>query len=180
MNSRNVSSAKHGQQGKVVIGVVLMVLAVGAAALVYSMRPPEGIADAVRMAARGQDFIEEPYYQVALAVSSVLAVVGAILFLTATIGLDRSQATIEDNMFMSSMIPHHSMAIIRSERANLDDLRVCELAVEISEAQRREIFEMEWLIADIERNGVARTPEEAAARQVPEFEEPAERQCGAS
>ncbi len=71
---------KKRQQGKVMIGVVLMVIAVAAAALVYSMRPPEGIADAVRMAAQGKDFIEEPYYQVALAVSSVLAVVGAILF----------------------------------------------------------------------------------------------------
>jgi uncharacterized protein (DUF305 family) len=43
---------------------------------------------------------------------------------------------------MSAMIPHHSMAIARSERAQLADVRVCELAVEISEAQRREIFEI--------------------------------------
>jgi len=67
--------------------------------------------------------------------------------------------------------------IIRSERANLEDTRVCELAVEINEAQRREILEMEWLIADIERSGVARTSEEAAARRAPDFQEPAERQC---
>jgi uncharacterized protein (DUF305 family) len=75
------------------------------------------------------------------------------------------------------MIPHHSLAITRSERSELADVRVCELAVEISEAQRREIFEMEWLIQDIDRNGVAATPQEAEARPVPDYEEPAERQC---
>ena len=69
------------------------------------------------------------------------------------------------------------MAITRSERAGIEDVRVCELAVEISEAQRREIFEMDWLIEDIERNGVAATAEEAQARPVPEYEEPAERDC---
>jgi uncharacterized protein (DUF305 family) len=75
------------------------------------------------------------------------------------------------------MIPHHSMAITRSERAQLTDVRVCELAVEISEAQRREISEMEWLIQDIARNGEATTTEEAATREVPDFDEPAERTC---
>jgi hypothetical protein len=29
----------------------------------------------------------------------------------------------------------------------------CELVVQISESQRREIFEMEWLIDNITRNG---------------------------
>nr|WP_245952407.1 hypothetical protein [Citricoccus muralis] len=38
------------------------------------------------------------------------------------------------------MIPHHSLAITRSERAGIEDIRVCELAVEISEAQWRENF----------------------------------------
>jgi hypothetical protein len=36
---------------------------------------------------------------------------------------------------------------------------------------------MNWLIEDIQRNGVAATPEEAEARPVPDFDEPAERQC---
>ena len=36
---------------------------------------------------------------------------------------------------------------------------------------------MLWLIEDIERNGVAETPEEAQTRPVPDFSEPAERQC---
>lgn len=108
-----------------------------------------------------------------------LAIVAMSLLLVATaVFLDRSQATVQDNSFMSAMIPHHSMAILRSERAELADQRVCELAVEISEAQRREIFEMDWLIEDIKRNGLATSPAEAEARSVPEVEISAERQCG--
>lgn len=107
-----------------------------------------------------------------------LAVFGvAVLVLAVSITLDRSQATIEDKAFMSSMIPHHSMAILRAERAGMADVRVCELGVAISEAQRREIDEMKWLIADIEENGAADTVAEAEARPVPDFEGTAERQC---
>jgi uncharacterized protein (DUF305 family) len=70
---------------------------------------------------------------------------------------------------MEGMIPHHSIAILTSERAGIEDLRVQELAGEIIEAQRREIKEMEWLIKDIKTNGVADSQAEAAARPVPEF-----------
>ncbi|MBQ1075662.1 DUF305 domain-containing protein [Micromonospora sp. C31] len=106
-------------------------------------------------------------------------VAASVLLLGTGVVLDRSQATVDDSGWMNSMIPHHSMAITRSERANLDDVRVCQLAVEISEAQRREISEMEWLIEDIRRNGVAETPEEAQARPVPEYDASASRQCPA-
>jgi hypothetical protein len=109
--------------------------------------------------------------------ANLAVVVASILLLSVGAFLDRSQTTVDDTAFMSAMIPHHSMAITRSERAGISDARVCELAVEISEAQRREIFEMEWLIDDIERNGVAATAEEAEDRPVPEYEEAAERQC---
>ncbi len=51
----------------------------------------------------------------------------------------------------------------------MNDARVCELAVAIIEAQKREIAEMQWMIDDIAENGPARTAEEAAARPVPEF-----------
>src|SRR3546814_9400524 len=80
---------------------------------------------------------------------------------------------------MRAMIPHHSLAITRSERFDVDDYRVCELAVEISEAQRREIDEMDWLIEDIQENGPASTRAEADARPVPAFEGNASRQCDA-
>lgn len=104
-------------------------------------------------------------------------VAASLLLLGFGIFLDRSQTTVQDEAWMSAMIPHHSMAITRSERAEITDVRVCELAAEISEAQRREIDEMEWLINDIEQNGEVGTPEEAEARPVPEFEAAAERDC---
>jgi uncharacterized protein (DUF305 family) len=91
--------------------------------------------------------------------------------------LDRSQVTVDDISFNSAMIPHHSMAITRAERAQIQDVRVCELAVEISKAQRREILEMQWMIEDIEQNGIATTVQEARSRPVPDFEVAAERQC---
>jgi hypothetical protein len=91
--------------------------------------------------------------------------------------LDRSQSTVGDVSFMKAMIPHHSLAITRSERFDVDDYRVCELAVEISEAQRREIDEMDWLIEDIQENGAASTRAEAEARPVPAFGGDAAREC---
>lgn len=91
--------------------------------------------------------------------------------------LDRSQATVGDIEFMKAMIPHHSLAITRAERFNVDDVRVCELAVAISEAQRREIQEMDWLIDDIAENGPASTLEEAQERPVPTYEVDAVTEC---
>ncbi len=85
--------------------------------------------------------------------------------------LVRSQATIGDKSWMSAMIPHHSIAILTSERANIDDMRVRELADSIIEAQRREIREMKWLLDDIRANGEATTPAKADARPVPGFGE---------
>ncbi|QGQ20986.1 DUF305 domain-containing protein [Cellulomonas sp. JZ18] len=109
--------------------------------------------------------------------ANVAVVVGSLLLLGGGVALDRTQATVDDTDWMSAMIPHHSLAITRSERAQIEDVRVCELAVEISEAQRREILEMDWLIRDIRENGVAATPQEAADRAAPEYDEPAERSC---
>ncbi|WP_343232986.1 DUF305 domain-containing protein [Miltoncostaea marina] len=108
---------------------------------------------------------------------NVAVVAGSLVLLGGGIALDRSQATVGDVSFMRAMIPHHSLAITRSERFRNDDLRVCELAVGISEAQRREIREMDWLIGDIRRNGPATTAAEAQRRAVPEFRVAADRVC---
>jgi len=51
---------------------------------------------------------------------------------------------------MKAMIPHHSIAILTSERAEISDPRVRQLADEIIRAQRREIDEMKTYIADLE------------------------------
>ena len=68
--------------------------------------------------------------------------------------LVRSQETIGDVAWMKAMIPHHSIAILTSERAHISDPRVRDLADGIIETQRKEIAEMEALIADIETTGV--------------------------
>ena len=71
------------------------------------------------------------------------------------------------------MIPHHSIAILTSGRSEIEDVRVCELAVEIIEAQRWEIAEMEWLIEDINQNGTAASAAQAEQRPSPILEDPA-------
>jgi|TARA_B100000745_G_C19972556_1_gene329148 hypothetical protein len=65
--------------------------------------------------------------------------------------LVRSQATVDDTDYMKAMIPHHSIAIMTSERAQISDPRVRKLADQIIEAQRREISEMMFLIDDLDR-----------------------------
>lgn len=100
---------------------------------------------------------------------NVVIVAGGLVVIAGTLWLSRSQFFVDDREYMRGMIPHHSIAILTSERADIDDVRVRALADEIVAAQRREISEMEWLIDDIRRNGPARTPEDAAARPVPEF-----------
>jgi hypothetical protein len=92
-------------------------------------------------------------------------VVGVVAFL-----FSQTQAFVYDSNYMRGMIPHHSIAILTSERAGIEDVRVRTLADDIIEAQRREIAEMEWLLQDIEQNGVAETQAEADARPVPSFE----------
>ena len=51
----------------------------------------------------------------------------------------RSQETVGDLAYMKAMLPHHSIAIMTSERAHIRDPRVCRLADQIIEAQMREI-----------------------------------------
>jgi hypothetical protein len=98
----------------------------------------------------------------------ILAV--AVLVFLLGLFLMRSQVTIDDSDYMSAMIPHHSIAIMTSERAGIDDPRVRELADGIIRAQRREIKEMKWLLNDIKQNGKVTTAVEATARPVPAFE----------
>ncbi|CAN5353252.1 DUF305 domain-containing protein [soil metagenome] len=76
---------------------------------------------------------------------------GATLVFALALWLVRSQATVGDVDYMKGMIPHHSIAILTSERAQISDPRVRKLADEIIEAQEREIAEMKYLIHDLER-----------------------------
>jgi uncharacterized protein (DUF305 family) len=76
--------------------------------------------------------------------------VGSAVLFALALWLVRSQTTVEDVSYMRAMIPHHSIAILTSERANISDPRVRELADKIIESQREEIREMEALIEDLE------------------------------
>ncbi len=62
----------------------------------------------------------------------------------------RSQATVDQVDWMQAMIPHHSIAILTSSRADIEDPRVQQLADDIIEAQKREIKEMQALIEALE------------------------------
>lgn len=75
---------------------------------------------------------------------------GAVAAFALSLWLVRSQVTVDDTDYMSAMIPHHSIAILTSTRAEITDPRVRKLADEIIEAQEREISEMKRLIADLE------------------------------
>jgi len=75
---------------------------------------------------------------------------GSALVFIIAISLVRSQSTIDDTSWMKAMIPHHSIAILTSERANISDPRVRDLADSIIEAQRKEIKEMKALIEELE------------------------------
>lgn len=102
--------------------------------------------------------------------TNILIYAGSIIVFAGALFLVRSQVTVQDESWMSAMIPHHSIAILASERAAIDDVRVRVLANSIIKAQRREIKEMQWLLKDIEKNGEARTEGEANQRPVPKFE----------
>ncbi|MFC1458311.1 MULTISPECIES: DUF305 domain-containing protein [Microvirga] len=78
---------------------------------------------------------------------------GGLAVFALALYLVRSQATVEDVAWMKAMIPHHSIAILTSERANISDPRVRKLADDIISAQRREIDEMRGLIQELERTG---------------------------
>lgn len=82
---------------------------------------------------------------------NVAIVVGCAVAFSVALWLVRSQATVSDVSWMKAMIPHHSIAILTSERAHISDPRVRKLADGIIEAQRREIGEMKALIADLEQ-----------------------------
>lgn len=84
--------------------------------------------------------------------ANMLILLVSLVVFGGSLGLVRSQATIEDSSWLKAMIPHHSIAILTSERAHLSDPRVQELAKKISKAQRDEIKQMKELIEDLENS----------------------------
>ena len=80
-------------------------------------------------------------------------VVGSIVLFVSALGLVRAQAPIiGDVLWMKAMIPHHSIAILTSERADIQDPEVKQLAEDIIKAQKKEIEEMKSMIKRLQEN----------------------------
>ena len=82
--------------------------------------------------------------------ANIAILLGSLAVFLISLWLVRSQATVGDVAYMRAMIPHHSIAILTSERANITDPRVRKLADEIIAAQKKEIGEMKDYIRDLE------------------------------
>ena len=89
--------------------------------------------------------------------ANLAIVIIAVVVFAGALYLVRSQATVGDVSYMRAMIPHHSIAIMTSERARISDPRVRKLADEIISSQRREIGEMKALIKDLEHKDNGRS-----------------------
>lgn len=74
---------------------------------------------------------------------------GSVIVFALSLYLLRSQTLVDDVDYMEAMIPHHSIAILTSERAEITDPRVKKLSEEIIKAQRKEIAEMKKYINDL-------------------------------
>lgn len=65
--------------------------------------------------------------------------------------LMRTQAFVNDTRWMEAMIPHHSIAILTSERASIQDPEVRRLADNIIATQKREIGEMKQMLKRLQQ-----------------------------
>lgn len=83
------------------------------------------------------------------ALNYIILGVAALVFV-ATLTMLRQQTLISDVQWMKAMIPHHSSAIMVSQKAHLKDPEAIKLAEEIIEAQEREIAQMKKMIYRLE------------------------------
>ncbi|TYB74453.1 DUF305 domain-containing protein [Bizionia gelidisalsuginis] len=82
---------------------------------------------------------------------NIAIILGSVLLFMGALGLVRAQKPIiGDVLWLRAMIPHHSIAILTSERADIKDPEVKELANAIIAAQRKEIGEMKAMIKRLE------------------------------
>jgi len=95
---------------------------------------------------------------------NIAILAGAVVVFAGALWLVRSQETVDDVSYMKAMIPHHSIAIMTSERAHIRDPEVRKLADRIIDAQVREIAEMKLHIARLEAH-----PTPASAPALPSY-----------
>ena len=82
--------------------------------------------------------------------TNIAIVAVSVVVFAGALWLVRSQDTVDDVSYMKAMIPHHSIAIMTSERARIKDPAVRKLADGIIAAQLREIGEMKAMLARLE------------------------------
>lgn len=84
---------------------------------------------------------------------NIVIILGSIALFVSALALVRMQRPIiGDVLWMKAMIPHHSIAILTSERADIEDTEVRRLADDIIEAQKKEIKEMKMMIERLEND----------------------------
>ena len=82
---------------------------------------------------------------------NIAIIAGSFILFVSALGLVRIQSPIiGDILWLKAMIPHHSIAILTSERADIQDPEVKQLANDIIKAQREEIEEMKTMIKRLE------------------------------
>ncbi len=81
--------------------------------------------------------------------ANIAIVITSVVVFSLSFFMMRNQTTIDEVDYMQGMIPHHSIAILTSERADIEDPRVRKLADDIIKAQKKEIEEMKQLIEEL-------------------------------
>jgi uncharacterized protein (DUF305 family) len=76
----------------------------------------------------------------------------SVIVFAATLTMLRQQTLISDIQWMKAMIPHHSSAIMVSQKAHLKDPEAIKLAEDIIKAQKKEIAQMKDMIQRLENS----------------------------
>ncbi|WP_199223357.1 DUF305 domain-containing protein [Brumimicrobium oceani] len=84
-------------------------------------------------------------------IKNALIVLGSLILMGFSTFMVRQQIPVEDVRWMRAMIPHHSIAILTSENAEISDPEVKKLAQDIIKAQEKEIKEMKAMIERLEK-----------------------------
>lgn len=80
-----------------------------------------------------------------------LIIAGAVVLGVFTYGILRDQTFVDDKAWMRAMIPHHSSAIMVSQKAQLKDPEAIKLAEDIIAAQKREIAQMKAMLERLDQ-----------------------------
>ncbi|MEP0712936.1 MAG: DUF305 domain-containing protein [Algoriphagus sp.] len=82
--------------------------------------------------------------------TNYIILASSLIVFIGTLTMLRNQTLIADVQWMKAMIPHHSSAIMVSQKAHLQDPEAQKLAQDIIEAQQREIAQMQAMIERLE------------------------------